>query len=178
MSIYFGDPTLRVGSQAFSESSNRLTSLPGPPRRGGKENPGVLIISQINFQFKSKNIMIQPQSYLNVADNSGAKKLMCIRVLGVNQQQFATIGDIIIAVVKDALPNMSIKKSDIVQAVIVRTCKSIRRDNGMIIRFDDNAAVIINKERNPRGTRVFGPIARELRDRQFTKIVSLAPEVV
>ena len=122
--------------------------------------------------------MIQPQSYLNVADNSGAKKLMCIRVLGVNQQQFATIGDIIIAVVKDALPNMSIKKSDIVQAVIVRTCKSIRRENGMIIRFDDNAAVIINKERNPRGTRVFGPIARELRDRQFTKIVSLAPEVV
>ncbi len=122
--------------------------------------------------------MIQPQSYLNVADNSGAKKLMCIRVLGVNQQQFATIGDVIVAVVKDALPNMSIKKSDIVQAVIVRTCKSVRRENGMIIRFDDNAAVIINKEKNPRGTRVFGPIARELRDRQFTKIVSLAPEVV
>jgi large subunit ribosomal protein L14 len=151
---------------------------PDPP--GGKQSSGnrnsvpELILSF----FKSKNIMIQPQSYLNVADNSGAKKLMCIRVLGVNQQQFATIGDIIIAVVKDALPNMSIKKSDIVQAVIVRTCKSIRRDNGMIIRFDDNAAVIINKERNPRGTRVFGPIARELRDRQFTKIVSLAPEVV
>nr|YP_010731918.1 ribosomal protein L14 [Phyllosiphon coccidium]WDY12749.1 ribosomal protein L14 [Phyllosiphon coccidium] len=122
--------------------------------------------------------MIQPQSYLNVADNSGAKKLMCIRVLGVNQQQFATIGDVIVAVVKDALPNMSIKKSDIVQAVIVRTCKSVRRENGMVIRFDDNAAVIINKEKNPRGTRVFGPIARELRDRQFTKIVSLAPEVV
>lgn len=122
--------------------------------------------------------MIQPQSYLNVADNSGAKKLMCIRVLGVNQQQFATIGDIIVAVVKDALPNMSIKKSDIVQAVIVRTCKSVRRENGMIIRFDDNAAVLINKEKSPRGTRVFGPIARELRDRQFTKIVSLAPEVV
>lgn len=122
--------------------------------------------------------MIQPQSYLNVADNSGAKKLMCIRVLGVNQQQFGTIGDVIVAVVKDALPNMSIKKSDIVQAVIVRTCKSIRRDNGTVIRFDDNAAVIINKDKNPRGTRVFGPIARELRDRQFTKIVSLAPEVV
>ena len=122
--------------------------------------------------------MIQPQSYLNVADNSGAKKLMCIRVLGVNQQQFGTIGDLIVAVVKDALPNMSIKKSDIVQAVIVRTCKSIRRDNGTVIRFDDNAAVIINKDKNPRGTRVFGPIARELRDRQFTKIVSLAPEVV
>nr|YP_010732130.1 ribosomal protein L14 [Calidiella yingdensis]WDY13044.1 ribosomal protein L14 [Calidiella yingdensis] len=122
--------------------------------------------------------MIQPQSYLNVADNSGAKKLMCIRVLGVNQQQFGTIGDVIVAVVKDALPNMSIKKSDVVQAVIVRTCKSIRRDNGTVIRFDDNAAVIINKDKNPRGTRVFGPIARELRDRQFTKIVSLAPEVV
>lgn len=122
--------------------------------------------------------MIQPQSYLNVADNSGAKKLMCIRVLGVNQQQFASIGDVIVAVVKDALPNMSIKKSDIVQAVIVRTCKGVRRKNGMFIRFDDNAAVIINKEKNPRGTRVFGPIARELRERQFTKIVSLAPEVV
>ena len=122
--------------------------------------------------------MIQPQSYLNVADNSGAKRLMCIRVLGVNQRQFAGIGDIIVAVVKDAIPNMSLKKSDIVQAVVVRTCKGLRRENGMVIRFDDNAAVIINKERNPRGTRVFGPVARELRDRNFTKIVSLAPEVV
>ena len=122
--------------------------------------------------------MIQPQSYLDVADNSGAKKLMCIRVLGVNQEQFATIGDIVVAVVKDALPNMAIKKSDIVQAVIVRTCKGIRRDNGMFIRFDDNAAVIINKEKNPGGKRVFGPIDRELRDREFAKIVSLAPEVV
>ena len=114
--------------------------------------------------------MIQPQSYLNVADNSGAKKLMCIRVLSKNQSQFANIGDIIIAVVKDAIPNMPLKKSDIVQAVIVRTCKGLRRD--------DNAAGIITKEGNPRGTRVFGPIARELRDRNFTKIVSLAPEVL
>ena len=122
--------------------------------------------------------MIQPQSFLNVADNSGAKKLMCIRVLGRNQNQFANIGDIIIAVVKEALPNMTIKRSDIVRAVVVRSCKGVNRTNGMVIRFDDNAAVIINKERNPRGTRVFGPIARELRDRQFTKIVSLAPEVV
>lgn len=122
--------------------------------------------------------MIQPQSYLNVADNSGARKLMCIRVLGSNQNQVATIGDTIIAVVKEALPNMSLKKSDIVRAVIVRTCKGLRRDNGMSIRFDDNAAVIINKEGSPRGTRVFGPVARELRDRNFTKIVSLAPEVV
>ena len=121
--------------------------------------------------------MIQPQSYLNVADNSGARKLMCIRVLGGGRQT-ANIGDVIIAVVKDALPNMPLKKSDIVRAVIVRTCKGLRRENGMTIRFDDNAAVVINKENNPRGTRVFGPIARELRDRNFTKIVSLAPEVI
>ena len=122
--------------------------------------------------------MIQPQTYLNVADNSGARQLMCIRVLHRNQNQVGTIGDVIIAVVKEALPNMPLKKSDIVRAVIVRTCKGLRRDNGMSIRFDDNAAVIVNKDGNPRGTRVFGPIARELRDRQFTKIISLAPEVV
>nr|YP_010231216.1 ribosomal protein L14 [Nephroselmis pyriformis]QSV37285.1 ribosomal protein L14 [Nephroselmis pyriformis] len=122
--------------------------------------------------------MIQTQSYLNVADNSGARKLMCIRVLGGNQRQYATIGDVIIAVVKDAVPNMPLKTSDVVRAVVVRTTKAIRRDNGMLIRFDENAAVIINPEGNPRGTRVFGPIARELRDRKFTKIVSLAPEVL
>lgn len=122
--------------------------------------------------------MIQPQSYLNVADNSGAKRLMCIRVLGKNQNQFANIGDIIIAVVKEALPNMAIKRSDIVRAVVVRSCKGVNRSNGLVIRFDENAAVIINKEGNPRGSRVFGPVARELRDRSFTKIVSLAPEVV
>ena len=122
--------------------------------------------------------MIQPQSYLNVADNSGAKKLMCIRVLGVNQQQFATIGDVIVAVVKEALPNMSIKKSDIVQAVIVRTCKGLRRENGMFIRFDDNAAVLLNNNKAPIATRIFGPVTRELRGEQFMKIVSLAPEVL
>lgn len=122
--------------------------------------------------------MIQPQSYLSVADNSGAKKLMCIRVLGVNEKQSGSIGDVIIAVVKEALPNMALKRSDIVRAVIVRTCRGIRRPNGMSIRFDDNAAVITNKEGNPRGSRVFGPVARELRDRNFTKIISLAPEVV
>ena len=119
--------------------------------------------------------MIQTLSWLNVADNSGARKLMCIRVLGSKQ---GSIGDIIIAVVKDALPNMPTKKSDIVRAVIVRTSKGLKRENGIVIRFDDNAAVIVNKEGNPRGTRVFGPIARELRDKNFTKIVSLAPEVV
>ncbi|MGQ2964034.1 MAG: 50S ribosomal protein L14 [Agrobacterium sp.] len=119
--------------------------------------------------------MIRPQSYLNVADNSGARKLMCIRVLGTSD---GSIGDIIIAVVKDAIPNMPTKKADIVRAVIVRTSKGLRRQNGMTIKFDENAAVIINKEGNPRGTRVFGPIARELRDKNFTKIVSLAPEVI
>jgi large subunit ribosomal protein L14 len=122
--------------------------------------------------------MIQPQSYLNVADNTGARKLMCIRVLNKNKLQVANIGMIIIAVVKEALPNMSIKKSDIVRAVIVRTSKKIRRQNGMSIRFDDNAAVLVNKEGLPIGTRIFGPVARELRDKNFTKIVSLAPEVL
>jgi large subunit ribosomal protein L14 len=122
--------------------------------------------------------MIKTQSYLNVADNSGARKLMCIRVLGGSFRESASVGDVIIAVVKDALPNMPIKKSDVVRAVVVRTSKGVKRENGMVIRFDDNAAVIINKEGNPRGTRVFGPIARELRDRDFLKIVSLAPEVV
>lgn len=119
--------------------------------------------------------MIRPQTILTVADNSGASKLMCIRVLGSGSGK---IGDIIIAVVKEALPNMPTKKSDIVRAVIVRTRKGVRRANGITIKFDDNAAVIINKENNPRGTRVFGPIARELRDRNFSKIVSLAPEVL
>ena len=121
--------------------------------------------------------MIQPQTYLTVADNTGAKKLMCIRVLG-NNRKYANVGDIIIGVVKESLPRMSVKRSDIVRAVVVRTKKSIRRQNGMLIRFDDNAAVIINSENNPRGTRIFGPIAREIRDKSFTKIVSLAPEVL
>lgn len=122
--------------------------------------------------------MIQPQTYLRVADNTGARELMCIRVLGGGKQTAATVGDIIIAVVKDATPNMPVKKSDVVRAVIVRTRKNVRRGNGTSIRFDENAAVIINKENNPRGTRVFGPVARELRDGNFTKIISLAPEVL
>jgi large subunit ribosomal protein L14 len=121
--------------------------------------------------------VIQQETYLNVADNSGARKLMCIRVLGGNRR-YANVGDVIIAVVKDATPNQAVKKSDVVRAVIVRTRKGLRRDSGMSIRFDDNAAVIINQDGNPRGTRVFGPVARELRDKNFTKIVSLAPEVL
>nr|AST09071.1 ribosomal protein L14 [Eutreptiella pomquetensis] len=121
--------------------------------------------------------MIQPQTYLNVADNSGARKIMCIQVLGSNRQ-YASIGDVIVAVVKDATPNMPLKKSDVVKAVIVRTCKALRRESGMTIRFDDNAAVVVSAEGAPKGTRVFGPVARELRDKNFIKIVSLAPEVL
>jgi large subunit ribosomal protein L14 len=121
--------------------------------------------------------VIQKESYLNVADNSGARKLMCIRVLGGNRT-YAGVGDVIIAVVKDAIPNMAVKKSDIVRAVVVRTRKGLRRSSGMSIRFDDNAAVIVNQDGNPKGTRVFGPVARELRDKNYTKIVSLAPEVL
>lgn len=122
--------------------------------------------------------MIQTQSYLNVADNSGARKIMCIRVLGSNNPRYARIGDTIVAVVKEAMPNMLIRRSDIIRAVIVRTKKTLRRSDGMSIRFDDNAAVVINQENNPRGTRVFGPIARELREKKFAKIISLASEVV
>merc|ERR1711997_1110164 len=114
---------------------------------------------------------------LTVADNTGAKKVMCIRILGGNKK-YAEIGDTIIAVVKEAIPNMPIKRSDVVKAIIVRTKKTIRRKDGMYIRFDDNAAVIVNPENNPRGTRVFGPVAREIRDKSFSKIVSLAPEVL
>ena len=121
--------------------------------------------------------MIQPQTYLTVADNTGAKKLMCIRVLG-NNRKYANIGDIIIGVVKDAIPNMAVKRSNVVRAVIVRTKNTVRREDGMGLRFDDNAVVIINAENNPRGTRVFGPVAREIRDKNFTKIISLATEVI
>lgn len=121
--------------------------------------------------------MIYPQTILTVADNTGAKKVMCIRILGGNKK-YAEIGDTIIAVVKEAIPNMPIKRSNVVKAIVVRTKKTIRRKDGMYIRFDDNAAVIVNAENNPRGTRVFGPVAREIRDRNFSKIVSLAPEVL
>ena len=121
--------------------------------------------------------MIYPQTILTVADNTGAKKVMCIRILGGNKK-YAEIGDTIIAVVKEAIPNMPVKRSDVVKAIIVRTKKTIRRQDGMYIRFDDNAAVIVNPENNPRGTRVFGPVAREIRDKNLSKIVSLAPEVL
>jgi large subunit ribosomal protein L14 len=121
--------------------------------------------------------MIQSQTILTVADNTGARKIMCIKVLG-NNRKYAGIGDVIIGVVKNSIPNMSIKRSDIVRAIIVRTRKMIKRKDGMFVRFDDNAAIIVNLENNPKGTRVFGPIAREIREKKFSKIVSLAPEVL
>lgn len=136
------------------------------------------MLESININLSIYKSMIQNQSYLNIADNSGARKIMCIRVLGSSNPKYANIGDVIIAVVKDALPNMPTKRSDIVRAVIVRTKKTIRRLDGMQIRFDENAAVLINQDNNPKGTRIFGPIARELREKNFSKIISLAAEVV
>jgi len=122
--------------------------------------------------------MIQDNTYLNVADNSGAKKVMCIKVLGGSKRKYASVGDIIVVAVKDALPNASIKKGDVKKAVIVRTHKEYRRIDGTYIRFDDNACVIVDANSNPVGKRIFGPVARELRDANFMKIVSLAPEVL
>ncbi len=122
--------------------------------------------------------MIQQETRLQVADNTGAKELLCIRVMGSSNKRYASVGDVIIATVKQAAPNMTVKKSEVVTAVVVRTKADIKRNDGSVIRFDENAAVIINKDGNPRGTRVFGPVARELRDKNFMKIVSLAPEVI
>ena len=122
--------------------------------------------------------MIQQETRLVVADNTGAKELLVIRVMGSSNKKFAAVGDVVVATVKDATPNMTVKKSEVVKAVIVRTKHDIKRAVGSVIRFDENAAVIINKDGNPRGTRVFGPVARELRDKNFMKIVSLAPEVI
>jgi large subunit ribosomal protein L14 len=122
--------------------------------------------------------MIQSESYLNVADNSGAKKLLCIKVLGGSKRRYASVGDIIICSVKNAMPNAPIKKGEKVKAIIVRTKKEIRRPDGSYIKFDENAAVVVDNQMNPRGTRVFGPVARELREKDFMKIVSLAPEVL
>ena len=122
--------------------------------------------------------MIQPYSRLKVADNSGAKTIMCINVPGGTRRRYARVGDIIIASVKQAVPRGMVKKGDVVRAVVVRTAQPYRRRDGSYIRFDDNAAVIITDQNNPRGTRIFGPVARELREREFTRIISLAPEVL
>ncbi len=122
--------------------------------------------------------MIQQESVLNVADNSGAKKILVIRVMGGSKRRFGGVGDVVIGTVKEAIPRAEVKKSEIVRAVIVRTKKEIRRKDGSYVRFDDNAAVLISKENEPRGTRIFGPVARELREKGYMKIISLAPEVL
>ena len=122
--------------------------------------------------------MIQQESRLKVADNSGAKELLCMRVMGGHYRRYASVGDVITATVKSAQPGGQVKKGEVVKAVVVRVAKEYRRPDGSNIRFDDNAAVIINNQNNPRGTRIFGPVARELRERNFMKIVSLAPEVL
>ena len=122
--------------------------------------------------------MIQQESYLKVADNPGAKEIKCIRVLGGSTRKFGNIGDVIVASVRKAQPGGTVKKGEVVKAVIVRSAKGIRRNDGTYVRFDDNAAVLIKDDKNPRGTRIFGPVARELRDKDYMKILSLAPEVI
>ena len=122
--------------------------------------------------------MIQPQTRMKVADNTGAKEIMCIRVMGGSKRKFANIGDVVVASVKKATPGGVVKKGDVVKAVIVRSVKGVKRGDGTQIRFDENAAVIIRDDKNPRGTRIFGPVARELRDKEYMKIISLAPEVL
>ena len=122
--------------------------------------------------------MIQMQTRLNVADNSGAKEVMCVKVLGGSKRRFASIGDVIVVSIKEALPNAKVKKGDVAKAVVVRTVHKLRRPDGSYIRFDDNSAVLINANKEPIGTRIFGPVARELRAKSFVKIVSLAPEVL
>jgi large subunit ribosomal protein L14 len=122
--------------------------------------------------------MIQEYTRLNVADNTGAKRVMCFRILGGTRRRYASLGDIIVASVKSAIPNSPVKKGEVVKAVVVRTNKEVRRPDGTYIRFDDNAVVLLDEKQEPRGTRIFGPVARELRDKQFMKIVSLAPEVL
>jgi large subunit ribosomal protein L14 len=122
--------------------------------------------------------MIQEYTRLNVADNTGAKRVMCFRILGGTKRRYASLGDIIVASVKSAIPNSPVKKGEVVKAVVVRTAKEVRRPDGSYIRFDDNAVVLLDEKQEPRGTRIFGPVARELRDKQFMKIVSLAPEVI
>jgi large subunit ribosomal protein L14 len=122
--------------------------------------------------------MIQQESILRITDNTGAKSALCIRVLGGSKRRYAGIGDVIVATIKDAIPNAAIKKGEIVEAVVVRTAKETRRKDGSYIRFEDNAAVLINQQGEPRGTRIFGPVGRELREKKYMKIVSLAPEVL
>jgi large subunit ribosomal protein L14 len=128
--------------------------------------------------FEEDLIMIQMQTILNVADNSGAKKVACIKVLGGSRRRYASLGDVIVVSVKEAIPNSKVKKGDVLKAVVVRTVKEVRRPDGTYLKFDDNSAVLITNQMEPVGTRIFGPVARELRAKQFMKIISLAPEVL
>jgi large subunit ribosomal protein L14 len=127
---------------------------------------------------RNEEDMIQAETRLKVADNSGARQVLCIKVLGGSKRRYARVGDVIVVTVKEAIPNGGVKKGDVVRAVVVRCKKEVRRNDGSYIKFDDNAAVIIDNQGNPRGTRIFGPVARELRDKRYMKIVSLAPEVL
>nr|QBX01179.1 ribosomal protein L14 [Pelargonium bowkeri]QBX01230.1 ribosomal protein L14 [Pelargonium luridum]QBX01265.1 ribosomal protein L14 [Pelargonium schizopetalum] len=122
--------------------------------------------------------MIQSQTLLNVADNSGARKLMCIRIVGASNPRYAHIGDTIVAVIKEAKPTSALKRSEVIKALIVRTCKEFKRDDGIILRYDDNAAIVINKDNNPVGTRIFGAITEEFEDTKFSKIISIASEII
>ena len=132
----------------------------------------------LNSKSREERTLIQQQTYLKVADNTGAKELMCIRVLGGTRRRYANIGDVVVASVKKASPGGVVKKGDVVKAVVVRSVKGVRRNDGSYIRFDENAAVLIRDDKNPRGTRIFGPVARELRDKDYMKILSLAPETL
>lgn len=137
-----------------------------------------MVLQGGEYNFVGVFFMIQMQTILNVADNSGAKKVGCIKVLGGSKRRYASIGDIIVVSVKEAVPNSKVKKGDVMRAVIVRTAKEVRRPDGTYLRFSDNSAVLINNQMEPIGTRIFGPVARELRAKQFMRIVSLAPEVL
>jgi len=162
----------------------RSSSAPlknGKTEGSAEKGPKKLVPRLAHYAFRSSGmelIMIQMRSILEVADNSGAKKLGCIKVLGGTRRKYATVGDVIIVSVKDALPNSKIKKGDVARAVIVRTKKEVERPDGSFIKFDDNSAVLINPQGEPIGTRIFGPVARELRAKRFMKIISLAPEVL
>ena len=145
---------------------------------GGCRYAGASLVAGFKPSAQWGVIMIQMQTILNVADNSGARKVACIKVLGGSKRRYASLGDVIVIAVKEALPNSKVKKGDVMKAVVVRTVKEVRRPDGSYLKFDDNSAVLISNQMEPIGTRIFGPVARELRAKQFMKIISLAPEVL
>ena len=167
----------RINAAARMNGLSYSKFMYGLKLAGVDMNRKMLAEMAVNDAPREEN-MIQPQTRLKVADNSGAKEIMCIRVLGGSSRKFASVGDVIVASVKSASPGGAVKKKDVVKAVVVRTVTGVHREDGSHIRFDDNAAVIINDQKQPRGTRIFGPVARELREKDYMKIVSLAPEVL